>query len=350
MEEQTQSRSRPWPRSYCLAVVLVLSVILGALSYVPFVVASALYPANSVVSSTGYLNRSPLGDLMQVLYGLVALEVGYIIGRHVAFQTDGSLVVVCAYFGAVAGYVIGLPGMETTSISGGIFLYETNYLNPAHLQSAVFNSATIMGTLVAGIAPASVYEAGSPAAPRDSDGRTSGRWLAAVFGIASVLGFVAYLLPPAFLWLFNAAAGQLRSSSGLLYSFQTNSVVIANPLLMFVVLYLVGRHIKAFQDEAKILALLFAALLAGSLLGNPSGNYLTLWISTGTGAFPAYLANATSLETLLASALDVAFAGTLTGYAAVCLSAVRKRQRHESRISATPTDDLSSAPLPRKER
>jgi len=314
-----------WPRSYEIAIILIISSIFGALSYVPFVTAVLFYPAGSLVSASGYLSRSAMGDLLQIVYGLFLLEVGYIVGNKVAFRQDCSWILASAYLGSFAGYVVGLPGLETTSISGGIFLLETNPLNAGHLQSALFNSATLMGILVAGIAPSSEFQrlADAPT-PQAGGGHATTMRLAVVFSTCGAVALLGYLLPSVFTALFEGLVGAGAASAGALYTLETNSVVLANPLLLFLALYALGGRVNAFRDERRVLVSLLGGVLVGALVGNPVGSYATVYVSTGSAALPNYLTNTASLATYLASVAVVCVNSALLGFAALCFSSVRK--------------------------
>lgn len=316
----------PWPRSYSLVVVLITSFVFGALSYLPFIASLLFYPAGSLVGASGYLNRSPVGNILQVLYGFALLGLGYVIGKKTALQGHHVWLFLSAYFGSVLGYIIGLPGLDTTTVSGGIFLFETNILNAAHVQSAFFNSATLMGLLVAGIGLSSLLPRRDSAFAARGAEPTSTRLLAALFVVTASTSFLAFMLPPAFLLLFDRLAGSSAAAGGFLYTFQTNSIVIANPLLFFVFLYLVGSKVNVFRDATKVLVVLFIAVLVGVIAGNPLGSYATIYISSGMWMFPNYLANATTLATFLAAALDVSFAGAFLGFAATYVSARKQVQ------------------------
>jgi hypothetical protein len=116
-----------------------------------------------------------------------------------------------------------------------------------------------------------------------------------------------------------------------LLSFQTNSIVIANPLLFFVLLYFVGRQVNILHDARKVVMLLFVAVLIGAIAGNPVGSYAAVSVISGMGMFPNYLANATSLAALLTAAFDVSFAGAFLGFAAISVSATRRMTKAQGR-------------------
>lgn len=307
-------------------MVLIVASVFGALSYLPFVTSVMFYPTGSLVSSDGYLNRSSVGNGLQMVYGLALLGLGYAIGKKIVFQNDYLWLMPSAYFGAVIGYIVGLPGLETTTVSGGVFLFETNVLNAAHIQSALFNSATLMGLLVAGIGLSSVFRRrGANVEPRGEEDKPTGtNRLISVFVVAAVIAFLAYMLPSIFSLAFSKMAGPSAATSGFFLSFQTNSIVIANPLLFFVLLYFVGSKVNIFHDARKVVMLLFVAVLIGSIAGNPIGSYAAVSVVSGMGMFPNYLTNTTSLATLLTAAFDVSFAGTFLGFAAISVSASRR--------------------------
>ena len=307
-------------------MVLIVASVFGALSYLPFVTSVIFYPTGSLVSADGYLNRSPVGNGLQVVYGLCLLGLGYVIGKKAVFESKYlPPLMLSAYCGAVIGYVFGLPGLETTTVSGGIFLFEADVLNAAHIQSAFFNSATLMGLLVAGIGLSSVSRRRASSLEPAGEGKpTSTRRLIAIFVVATVIAFLAYMLPPAFSLAFSQAAGPSAATKGFLLSFQTNSIVIANPLLFFVLVYLVGSKVNIQRDAGKILLLLFVAVLVGAVAGNPVGSYAAVSIASGMGMFPDYLANSTSLAAFLTAAFGVSFAGAFLGFAAIFVSATRR--------------------------
>ena len=319
-------RSGAWPRSYSLAVVLIIAFVFGALSYVPFVASVIFYPPGSLISTSGYLNRSPVGDGLQMAYELVLLEIGYLIGKKVAFESDYLCLLPLAYFGAVIGYIVGLPGLETTTISGGILLFQTNLLNSAHIQSAFFNSATLMGVLISGIALSSVFQrrGSTTAMPGDEGEPTDATLLIAIFAMAAVIALLAYVLPSTFFLAFSDIAGSSAATNGFLYTFSTDSIVIANPLLLFVYLYFVGNDVNVLHDASKVMVTLFVAVLVGALAGNPVGSYATVYVSSGIGVFPNYLTNTATLATFLTAAVDVSFAGMFLGFAAISVSATRR--------------------------
>ena len=130
----------PWPRSSALLVVLIVGFVFGALSFIPLVGAVLFYPAGYLAASSGFVARSAVGDALQILYQLLLLELGYLLGKRIMFERDCLWLLVPVYFGAVLGYLIGIPGLQTTTVAGGIFLFQTNLLDPVHVQSAFFNS------------------------------------------------------------------------------------------------------------------------------------------------------------------------------------------------------------------
>ncbi len=305
-------------------MVLILASVFGALSYVPFIASVAFYPAGSIVSADGFLNRSPVGNGLQTAYEFGLLGLGYVVGKRVSFETDYFWLTSAAYFGSVFGYIVGLPGLDTTTVSGGIFLFENNPLNAAHIQSAFFNSATLMGFLVTGIMlPSIIRERRSVSGPRGDKPSSTSR-LTVVFLVAAVIAFLAYLLPPAFSWALSQVVGPSAAATGLFFTLQTNSMVIANPFLFFVLLYFVGNKVNVVRDAGKVIMLLFAAVLVGSIAGNPLGSYASVSLASGMGMFPDYLASATSLATLLTSAVGVSFAGAFVGFAAISLSSTSR--------------------------
>jgi len=311
-----------WPRSYSLTLVLVVALVFGALSYVPFVASVPFYPKGILVSSGGFLNRSAVGNTLQMVYGLVLLGLGYLVGQRIDFRRDYLWLLPIAYFGAVLGYVVGLPGLDTTTVSGGVFLYQTDLLNASHIQSAFFNSATLMGLLVAGIGLSSVYRRRrAAAAMHEGLGQpTSTKWLIAVFALTTTIAFFAFMLPTAFQLLFGQLAGSSTATTGFLYTFETNSIVLGNPLSFFVAHYLIGGKVRVYRDATKVMAMLFASVLIGSVVGNPMGSYATVYAATGMSMFPNYLANATTLASFFATVMDVSFAGAFLGFAAISLA------------------------------
>jgi hypothetical protein len=311
----------PWPRSSALIVVLIVGFIFGALSFIPLVGAVLFYPSGYLSSSSGFVARSAVGDALQILYQLLLLELGYLLSKRIAFESDHLWLLIPAYIGAVIGYFVGIPGLQTTTVSGGIFLFQTNLLDPVHVQSAFFNSATPMCLLVSGTALAFVFRS-RPAAV-EGDLTSSGRLLA-IFVAAASLSFLGYMMPPIFYVLFSAIAGPASATTGTLYSVTTNSSVIANPFLFFVVLYALGNNVKILRDTNTVLIMLFIAVLVGSIAGNPVGSYVTSYVATGTGTFPNYLANTNILTTFLTAVVTVSFAGTFLGYAAIAESTTRR--------------------------
>jgi hypothetical protein len=325
-ETYVEGPSGPWPRSSALLVVLIVGFVFGALSFIPLVGAVLFYPPGYLSSSSGFVARSAVGDALQILYQLLLLELGYLLGKRIAFDKDHLWLLIPAYFGAVIGYFIGIPGLQTTTVAGGIFLFQTNLLDPVHVQSAFFNSATPMCLLVSGTALAFVFQRRSAALGipgAEGDLTTSARLLA-IFVAAAVFSFLGYMMPPLFYVLFSAIVGPTSATTGVLYSVTTNSSVIANPLLFFVVLYLVGGKVKIFRDTNTVLIMLFIAVLVGSIAGNPVGSYVTSYVATGSGTFPNYFANTNILTTFLTAVVTVSFAGTFLGYAAVAESATRR--------------------------
>lgn len=317
--EEEEGPSGPWPRSSALLVVLIVAFVFGALSFIPLVGAILFYPANTLSASADFVTRSAAGDGLQIFYQLLLLEFGYLVGKKIAFERDYLWILIPAYFGAVLGYLIGIPGLETTTVSGGIFLFQTNPLDATHIQSAFFNSPTLMGMLMSGLGLAFVSQRrASAAATQDSeeDLTSTGRLLI-LFAVAAAFSFLAYLMPPIFYLVFKAAVGPAAATSGTLYTITTNSSVISNPLLFFVLLYLVGGKVKIFRDSTTVIIMLFIAVIVGAISGNPIGSYVTSYVASGTGTFPNYLANTNILTTFLASVVAVSFAGTFLGFAAI---------------------------------
>jgi len=305
-------------------VVLIVAFVFGALSFLPLVGAVLFYPAGVLTASSGFIARSAVGDALQVLYQLLLLELGYLLGKRIVFERDYLLLLVPAYFGAVFGYLIGVPGLQTTTVAGGIFLFQTNPLDSVHIQSAFFNSATPMGLLVSGIATSFVVRRRAFAAPQGADEElTSSSRLLLVFVSAALLAFLAYLMPPIFYLLISAAAGSGAATTGILYSLTTNSSVVANPFLFFLVLFLVGGKVKIFKDTSTVLIMLFIAVLVGAISGNPVGSYVTSYVASGSATFPNYLANINILTSFLMAGVAVSFAGTFLGYAVIVESATR---------------------------
>jgi len=323
--EEEEGPSGPWPRSSALLVVLVVAFVFGALSFMPMVGAVLFYPANTLAASADFVTRSAVGDTLQVLYQLLLLELGYLLGKKIAFDRDYLWLLIPAYFGAVLGYLIGIPGLETTTVSGGIFLFQTNPVDPTHIQSAFFNSPTLMGMLISGMGFAFVTQrrASVAAMPGAEEDLTSTGRLLVIFVVAAVFAFLAYLMPPIFYLLFKAIVGPAAATSGALYTITTNSSVIANPLLFFAFLYLVGGKVKIFRDSTTVIIMLFIAVIVGAISGNPIGSYVTSYVASGSGAFPNYLANTNILTTFLASVVAVSFAGTFLGFAAISEATTR---------------------------
>jgi hypothetical protein len=307
-------------------VVLIVAFVFGALSFIPLVGAVLFYPPGYLASSSGFVARSAVGDGLQILYQLLLLELGYLLGKKTAFERDYLWLLIPAYFGAVIGYFIGIPGLQTTTVAGGIFLFQTNLLDPIHVQSAFFNSATPMCLLISGTALAFVSRrrAAALGVPGAEDDLTSSGRLLAIFVAAALLSFLGYMMPPLFYVLFSAIVGPTSATTGILYSLTTNSSVIANPLLFFIVLYSIGGVVKIFRDTSTVLIMLFIAVLAGAIAGNPVGSYVTGYVASGSGTFPNYLANTNILTTFLTAAVAVSFAGTFLGYAAIAESATRR--------------------------
>ncbi len=318
--------SGPWPRSSALLVVLIVAFVFGALSFIPLVGAVLLYPPGFLTASAGFVTRSAVGDALQILYQLLLLELGYLLGKKIMFERDYLWLLIPAYLGAVLGYFIGIPGLQTTTVAGGIFLFQTNLLDPVHVQSAFFNSATPMCLMVSGIALAFVVQRRSAAAamPDAEDDLTSSGRLLAVFVAAAIFSFLGYLMPPLFYLIFSAIVGSGAATTGILYSVTTNSSVIANPLLFFLVLYFIGGGVKILRDTNTVLIMLFIAVLVGAIAGNPVGSYVTSYVASGSGTFPNYLANTNILTTFLTAAVAVSFAGIFLGYAAIAESATRR--------------------------
>jgi hypothetical protein len=132
------------------------------------------------------------------------------------------------------------------------------------------------------------------------------------------------MMPPLFYVLFSAIVGSTSATTGILYSVTTNSSVISNPLLFFIVLYAIGGKVKLFRDTNTVLIMLFIAVLVGSIAGNPVGSYVTSYVATGSGTFPNYLANTNILTTFLTAVVTVSFSGTFLGYAAIAEAATRR--------------------------
>lgn len=323
MEEE--GPSGPWPRSSALLVVLIIGFAFGALSFLPLVGGILFYPSGYLSTSPDFVTRSAAGDSLQILYQLLLVLIGYAIGKKVVFERDGLVLLLPAYFGAVLGNLIGIPGLESTTVAGGIYLFQTNTLDPTHIQSAFFNSPTLMGMLVSGLGLAFVFERRSTALamPGAEDELTSTTRLLLIFVAAAVLSFLAYLMPPMFFVLFKAAAGPTAASTGILYSIETNSSVLANPFLFFAALYLLGGQTKLFRDTSTIVMMLFIAVIVGAIAGNPIGSFVTTYVATGSGTFPNYLANTTILTTFLTAVLAVSFAGTFLGYSGIVESGTR---------------------------
>jgi len=322
---EEEAPSGPWPRSSALLVVLIVAFVFGALSFIPLVGAILFYPAGTLAASANFVTRSAVGDTLQVVYQLLLLELGYLVGKKIAFDRDYLWLLIPAYFGAVLGYLIGIPGLESTTVAGGIFLFQTNPLDPTHIQSAFFNSPTLMGMLISGVGLAFVTQrrASAAAMPGAENDLTSTGRLLVLFVVAALFSFLAYLMPPIFYLLFKAIVGPASATTGTLYTITTNSSVIANPLLFFVFLYLVGGKVKIFSDSTTVMIMLFIAVIVGAISGNPVGSYVTSYVASGSGTFPNYLANTNILTTFLASVVAVSFAGTFLGFAAILESTTR---------------------------
>lgn len=316
----------PWPRTSALLLVLIVAFVFGALSFIPLVGAVLFYPAGALAASSGFVTRSAIGDALQILYQLLLLELGYLLGKRIAFERDYLWLLLPAYFGAVLGYLIGIPGLQTTTVAGGIFLFQTNPFDTIHVQSAFFNAPTLVGMLVSGAGLAFVFQrrAAAAAMPGAENDLTSNGRLLMVFIAAAVLSFLGYMMPPIFYVLFSAIAGSSSATTGILYSITTNSSVIANPLLFFIVLYIVGGKVKIFRDSTTVLMMLFIAVLVGAIAGNPVGSYVTSYAASGSGIFPNYFANTNILTTFLTAAVTVGFAGTFLAFAAIAESATRE--------------------------
>jgi hypothetical protein len=284
------------------------------------------YPPGYLTASAGFVARSAVGDALQILYQILLLELGYLLGKKVAFERDYLLLLAPAYVGAALGYFIGIPGLQTTTVAGGIFLFQTGLFDPVHVQSAFFNSATPMCLLISGMAMAFVLQrrAAAAAMPGAEDDLTSSGRLLAVFVAAALFSFLGYLMPPLFYIIFSAIVGSGAATTGALYSITTNSSVIANPVLFFIALYVIGSKVKIMRDTNTALIMLFIAVLVGAIAGNPLGSYVTSYVASGSGTFPNYLANTNILTTFLTAAIAVSFAGTFVGYAAIAESATRR--------------------------
>jgi hypothetical protein len=344
---EEEGPSGPWPRSSALLVVLIVAFLFGALSFLPLIGAVLFYPAGLLAPSAGFVTRSAVGDGLQLLYQLLLLELGFLLGKRVAFERDYLWLLIPGYFGAVLGFIIGIPGLQTTTVAGGIFLFQTNLLDPTHIQSAFFNSATLMSLLISGIALAFVSQRRSAAAaiPGAENDLTSSGTLVIIFVAAALFSFLGYLMAPIFYLLFNAILGSGAATSGIAYSITTNSSVIANPLLFFVVLYVVGGKVKLFRDTSTVLMMLFIAVLVGAIAGNPVGSYVTSYVASGSGIFPNYLANTNILTTFLTAAVAVSFAGTFLGFAAIAESATRLLNKTGT-VPPLPLEPVAEGPSP----
>jgi hypothetical protein len=315
---EDEGPSGPWPRSSALLVVLIVAFVFGALSFVPLVGAVLFYPKNFLAPAPDYITRSAVGDGLQVLFQLLLVGVGYLVGKKVMFERDYAWVLIPAYFGAVLGYLIGIPGLETTTVAGGIYVFQTNPLDPTHLESAFFNSPTLMGMLISGLGLAFIVQRRASAMNMPDAGElTSTNRLLVIFAVAAVFAFLAYMMPPIFYIVFRALVGAASASTGAVYAVESNSNIIANPILFFVLLYLVSRGVRIFRDYTTIIIMLFIAVIVGAIAGNPIGSYATGLVTTGTGAFPNYLASANLLTTFIASVIAVSMAGTFLGFAAI---------------------------------
>ena len=349
-ETVEEAPSGPWPRSSALLVVLIVAFVFGALSFIPLVGAVLFYPPGYLVASSGFVARSAVGDALQILYQLLLLELGYLLGKRMMLERDSLWLLVPAYFGSVVGYLIGIPGLQSTTVAGGIFLFQTNLLDPVHVQSAFFNSATPMCLLVSGAALAFVFQHRATAlgVPGAEDDLTSSGRLLAIFVAAALLSFLGYMMPPLFYVLFSAIVGPTSATTGILYSVTTNSSVIANPLLFFIALYLIGGEVKIFRDTNTVLVMLFIAVLVGAIAGNPVGSFVTSYVASGSGTFPNYQANTNILTTFLTAAVAVSFAGTFLGYAAIAVSATRRLVKSGTLppASAEPPQPMPQGPSP----
>jgi hypothetical protein len=139
--------------------------------------------------------------------------------------------------------------------------------------------------------------------------------------------FLGYMMPPIFYVLFSAIVGPTSATTGILYGITTNSGVIANQLLFFIVLYVLGAKVKLFRDASTVIIMIFVAALVGSFAGNPIGSYVTSYVVTGTGTFPNYFANVNILTAFLGAAVAVSFSGTFLGFAAIAEAAVRRLEK-----------------------
>ena len=317
--------SGPWPRSSALLVVAIVAFVFGALSFVPLVGAVLFYPKNFLAPSSDYITRSAVGDVLQVVYQLLLVGMGYLVGKSIMFERDYLWVLIPTYFGAVLGYLIGIPGLETTTVAGGIYVFQTNPLDPTHVESAFFNSPTLMGMLLSGLGLAFIFQRKATAETMpDADELTSTGSLLVIFVVAAFFAFLAYMMPPIFYVAFKAAVGAAAASTGVVYSIESNSSIIANPFLFFVLLYVVGSRVKLFRDATTLIIMLFIAVIVGAIAGNPIGSYATGVVTTGTGAFPNYLANATLLTTFLTAVIAVSVSGTFLGFGAIAEGATRQ--------------------------
>lgn len=324
-EMYEEGPSGPWPRSSALLVVAIVAFVFGALSFVPLVGAVLFYPKNYLTPSPDYITRSAVGDGLQVVYQLLLVGMGYLVGKSIMFERDYLWLLVPAYFGAVLGYLIGIPGLETTTVAGGIYVFQTNPLDPTHLESAFFNSPTLMGMLVSGLGLAFIFQRRAAAETMpDAEELTSTGRLLAIFVVAAFFAFLAYMMPPIFYVLFKAAVGAASASTGVIYSIESNSSILANPILFFILLYVVGGRVKLFRDTTTLIIMLFIAVIVGAIAGNPIGSYATGVVTTGTGAFPNYLANSTILTTFLTAVVAVSVSGTFLGFAAITEAGTRQ--------------------------
>ncbi len=214
MEEE--GPTGPWPRSSALLVVLIVAFVFGALSFLPLVGGVLFYPAGLLSPSPDFITRSAAGDFLQILYQLLLVELGYVIGKRILFERDGLLLLLPAYFGAVIGYLIGIPGLESTTVAGGIYVFQTSTLDSTHVASAFLNSPTLMGMLIAGVGLAFVFGRRSSALsmPGAEDELTSTIRLLLVFLAGALLAFLAYLMPPIFYVIFKSALGPGAATTG----------------------------------------------------------------------------------------------------------------------------------------
>jgi hypothetical protein len=322
VELTDQGPPGPWPRSSALLAVLVISFAFGALSFIPLVGAVLFYPPGALAASANFVTRSAVGDVLEILYRVLLLELGYLIGKRIAFEREHLILLVPAYFGAVLGYLIGIPDLQTTTVAGGIFLYQTNILDPVHLQSALFNSPTLMGMLITGIGLSFIFQRRSSAAGMESELTSSGRLLLIFFAVA-FSAFLAYMMPPIFYEIFSSIVGPTSATTGVLYGVTTNSGVIANPFLFFIILFILGRGVNIFRDAGTVFIVMFIAALVGATAGNPVGSYVTSYAASGHGTFPNYFGTVNAFATFVSAVVEVSFAGTCLGFSAIVESATR---------------------------